>query len=79
MAPIDDPWHSRPIDVHRWSDHPEVKGLVDHIWDEVMPSDVVNNPGPAWMPSGRLFLEPVGGSQVHCGVVWYCSVFSIFR
>ena len=27
------PWHSRPIDVHRWSDHPEVKGLVDRIWD----------------------------------------------
>ena len=27
------PWHSRPIDVHRWSDHPEVKDLVDRIWD----------------------------------------------
>ena len=27
------PWHSRPIDVHRWSDHPEVRGLVDRIWD----------------------------------------------
>lgn len=27
------PWHSRPIDVHRWSDHPEVKELVDRIWD----------------------------------------------
>ena len=29
------PWHSRPIDVHRWSDHPEVKELVDKIWDGV--------------------------------------------
>lgn len=31
--PIEDPWYSRPIDVHRWSDHPEVKGLVDSIWN----------------------------------------------
>ena len=30
------PWHSRPIDVHRWSDHPEVKGLVDRIWEEFL-------------------------------------------
>ncbi|NIZ63528.1 hypothetical protein DL239_21460, partial [Sedimentitalea sp. CY04] len=29
-----DPHHSRPIDVHRWSDHPEVRVLVDRIWDE---------------------------------------------
>lgn len=28
-----DPWHSRPIDVHRWSEHPEVKGMVKTIWD----------------------------------------------
>ena len=33
MTQIQNPWHSRPIDVHRWSDHPEVKGLVDRIWD----------------------------------------------
>lgn len=24
-----DPWNSRPLDVHRWSEHPEVKVLVD--------------------------------------------------
>lgn len=29
--PIEDPWYSRPLDVHRWSDHPEVKGLVDAV------------------------------------------------
>lgn len=23
-----DPWNSRPLDVHRWSEHPEVKVLV---------------------------------------------------
>ena len=33
MGEIEDPWHSRPIDVHRWSDHPEVAELVDRIWD----------------------------------------------
>ena len=31
--PIEDPWYSRPLDVHRWSDHLEVKGLVKAIWD----------------------------------------------
>ena len=25
MTKIDDPWHSRPLDVHRWSQHPEAK------------------------------------------------------
>ena len=28
------PKHSRPIDVHRWSDHPEVAKLVEGIWSE---------------------------------------------
>lgn len=27
-----DPHHSRPIDVHRWSDHPEVGSLIDNLW-----------------------------------------------
>jgi hypothetical protein len=31
--PIEDPWYSRPLDVHRWSDHPEVKRLVTAVWD----------------------------------------------
>jgi len=25
--------NSRPLDVHRWSDHPEVKQLIDQLWD----------------------------------------------
>jgi hypothetical protein len=29
---IADPWHSRPIDVHRWSDHPEALRLAESIW-----------------------------------------------
>jgi hypothetical protein len=34
---IDNPRHSRPIDVHRWSDHPEVKALVEDIWESYLP------------------------------------------
>ncbi|AWI82979.1 hypothetical protein CEW88_04465 [Alloyangia pacifica] len=33
MPPIQNPRYSRPLDVHRWSDHPEVKGMVDDLWD----------------------------------------------
>ena len=25
--------HSRPLDVHRWSDHPEANGFVDFVYD----------------------------------------------
>ena len=25
--------HSRPLDVHRWSDHPEANGFVDYVYD----------------------------------------------
>lgn len=28
------PHHSRPIDVHRVSDHPEVRTLVNHLWEK---------------------------------------------
>lgn len=31
---ITDPRHSRPIDVHRWSDHPEVNEIVEMLWRE---------------------------------------------
>ena len=46
MAKIDDPWHSRPIDVHRWSDHPEVVQFVDRVWDQYLSEEVVKGPGP---------------------------------
>ena len=26
------PQHSRPIDVHRWSDHPEARRITDAVW-----------------------------------------------
>ena len=42
------PWHSRPIDVHRWSDHPEVVDIVDQIWADYFPehADPAKKTGP---------------------------------
>lgn len=37
MPLIKNPQHSRPIDVHRWSDHPEVKQLVEEVWEDWLP------------------------------------------
>ena len=37
MPQISDPDYSRPFDVHRWSDHPEVNGVVDDLWEEWLP------------------------------------------
>ena len=37
MPTIDNPNHSRPLDVHRWSDHPEVKALVEKLWEDHLP------------------------------------------
>lgn len=36
--PLDriDPDHSKPLDVHRWSDHPEINKLVDELWLQVV-------------------------------------------
>ncbi|AXI47954.1 hypothetical protein C1J03_19265 [Sulfitobacter sp. SK012] len=39
---IENPWYSRTIDVHTWSDHPEVAQFVDRVWEEGhLPDDVV--------------------------------------
>ena len=45
MAEIENPRHSRPIDVHRWSDHPEVKVLVEKLWDVWLPEEITGKPG----------------------------------
>ena len=29
-----DRWHSEPLDVHTWSDHPEIKALTDRLYVE---------------------------------------------
>ena len=31
-----DPNHSKPLDVHTWSDHPELNKLVDELWFQVV-------------------------------------------
>ena len=31
-----DPDHSKPLDVHKWSDHPEINKLVDELWFQVI-------------------------------------------
>ena len=31
-----DPDHSKPLDVHTWSDHPEINKLVDDLWLQVV-------------------------------------------
>jgi hypothetical protein len=45
MAEISNPRFSRPIDVHRWSDHPEVKALVGEIWESYLPLQITGKPG----------------------------------
>lgn len=46
MAEIEDPWYSRPIDVHRWSDHPNVAKIVDRVWSEHFEDGDDKRPGP---------------------------------
>ena len=29
-----DRWNSEPLDVHKWSDHPEIKTLCDDLYDQ---------------------------------------------
>ena len=32
QLPKIDRWHSEPLDIHRWSDHPEIKSLCDNLY-----------------------------------------------
>ena len=42
---ISDPRYSRPLDVHRWSDHPEVKALVGDLWEGYLPEEITGKVG----------------------------------
>ena len=42
-----DRWNSEPLDVHTWSDHPEIKTLCDQLYDE----------------AGLMILEPKGNRK----------------
>jgi len=37
-----DRWHSEPLDVHTWSDHPEIKVLCDELYDAAGISTLVS-------------------------------------
>jgi hypothetical protein len=43
---IENPHHSRPIDVHRWSDHPEVRDFVNRLWDAHFEEEARTGPKP---------------------------------
>ena len=38
--------YSRPLDVHRWSDHPEVNQFVNKIWNEYLEQHFKTSGGP---------------------------------
>ena len=46
MPAILDPFYSRPIDVHRWSEHPTVGEIVEEIWGNHFGDMGANRPGP---------------------------------
>ena len=52
-----DPWHSKPLDVLRWSDHPEVNKLVDRVWNmlsEDVRSSLIGKSNNAGTPPKRI-------------------------
>ena len=53
MSAITDPWHSRPIDVHRWSDHPEAKKVVEKVWSKYFPTPTGTSRGPKQKTSDK--------------------------
>ena len=44
--------NSRPLDIHLWSNHPEVNEWVNRLWEERMPESVHDKPGGR-KPKGR--------------------------
>tara|TARA_R110002074_G_scaffold368552_1_gene543093 strand:- start:268 stop:1791 length:1524 start_codon:yes stop_codon:yes gene_type:complete len=50
---ISDPRYSRPIDVHRWSDHPEVKALVEDLWEGYLPEEITGKAGEKGRPGPK--------------------------
>ena len=67
MGEIKDPRYSRRIDVHRWSDHPEVKGLTDKVWTEAGLDGLVKVPGPK---PKRPFIEQLRVLLLDLYVAW---------
>jgi hypothetical protein len=42
--------HSLPLDVHRWSEHPEVHSLIDYLWDSYFSDFDPDTGGPGRRP-----------------------------
>ena len=42
--------HSRPLDVHRWSDYPEVDEWVDRFWHEYLAEQFEDTGGAGRKP-----------------------------
>jgi hypothetical protein len=67
-APITDPWYSRPIDVHRWSEHPEASRLKDRLWEaHFQDFDRPDRSGPKPMTS---FKQQFGVLLLDLFVAW---------
>jgi hypothetical protein len=45
--------HSRPLDVHKWSDFKDVNGFIDVIWDEFFSSIYPVNPKAGNRPQSK--------------------------
>jgi len=44
--------YSKPLDVHKWSDYPEVNNFVDQIWDEYLSAIFPEQTGRGKRPKG---------------------------
>ena len=44
--------YSRPLDVHKWSDYPEVNTFVDQIWDDFLATHFPDSTGRGKRPKG---------------------------
>ena len=44
--------YSRPLDVHKWSDYPEVNTFVDQIWDGFLATEFPEQTGRGKRPKG---------------------------
>ena len=44
--------HSRPLDVHKWSDYPEVNSFVNQVWEDFLATEFPAQTGREKRPKG---------------------------